>query len=62
MAELKDSIRTCPANLKAKWLGPNTSFKYVIEGFGVSIPEAPDKCDMMNEITEVCPFEVQHRP
>eukprot|EP00892_Ulva_mutabilis_P012672 jgi/Ulvmu1/9778/UM056_0018.1 len=56
MAELKQSISRCPDHLKTKWFGADVSFRYVIEGFGVSIPEVPDKRDMMDAITEVCPF------
>lgn len=59
MDELKESICSCPEHVKAKWFGTDVSFRYVIEGFGVSIPEVPDKRDMMDAITEVCPFEVQ---
>lgn len=58
MAELKESLRKCPEQLKTKWFGEDVSFRYMIEGFGVSIPEVPDKRDMMDAITEVCPFEV----
>ena len=60
MDELKQSVRKCPEQLKTKWFGENVSFRYVIEGFGVSVPEVPDKSDMMDSITEVCPFQVPH--
>lgn len=58
MDELKQSVRQCPEQLKKKWFGEDVSFRYVIEGFGVSVPEVPDKSDMMDSITEVCPFQV----
>lgn len=57
MEELKESLRQCPDHIKAPWLNKSVSFRFVVEGFGRKIPDE-EKLTLMDEVTDVCPFEV----
>lgn len=60
MEELIDTVRACPAAIKSPWLGPEISFKWVVDAFGATM-SVQDAVSLMNVLVKAVPFQVYMR-
>jgi uncharacterized protein (DUF2126 family) len=57
MEDVRASLRACPKAIMDPWLGPSTSFKFIVDGFGRKLAQ-PEQLETMEAIEPECFFEV----
>jgi hypothetical protein len=60
LEELISAVRACPESIKSPWIGPDTSFKWVVDVFGGTM-SVQDSVSLMNSLAGVVPFQACYR-